>query len=337
MFKGRAWKADRFGDPETVLQIGTDIWEEPPPGSVLVKVAACGLGLPDKFMTEGRYPIVATPPVKPGQEVSGRVVSVPSGSAFRTGERVMGITLYGDGWWRGGLADYAFVQERKCLRVPDSMTDESAAGFTIGFRTAHAGLIERVPVACGQRILVLGAAGSSGAAAICLSKALGCEIFALASSEDKRRFCQSIGADHVFDYRQEGWVEAVMDATQGHGIDVIFDPVGGSTAKQALATLAPAARIALIGFASGTWLDLDAQDMVLRNYSAIGVFSGGFSAEEESQAYARLERMARDGEITTPLGNVFEFEKAGEAICLLETPGPGKTVVRVAEGSPGLS
>ena len=128
-----------------------------------------------------------------------------------------------------------------------------------------------------------------------------------------------------------------MDATQGHGIDVIFDPVGGSTAKQALATLAPAARIALIGFASGTWLDLDAQDMVLRNYSAIGVFSGGFSAEEESQAYARLERMARDGEITTPLGNVFEFEKAGEAICLLETPGPGKTVVRVAEGSPGLS
>jgi NADPH2:quinone reductase len=329
MFEGRAWKADQFGDPMRALKLKREEWGDPAEGTVLVKVTACGIGLPDLFMTQGVYPIVSTPPVYPGQEVCGRVISVPPGSAFKIGDRVMGMTIYGQGWWRGGLADFAFVQERKCLRVPDGMTDEAAAGFTIGFRTAHAALVERVPLMPGQRILILGAAGSSGAAAIRLAKALGAEVIAVAGSDEKRSFCESIGADHVLDYRADGWTDAVWSATQGRGIDVIFDPVGGATASAAVTTLARSGRIALIGFASGQWLNLDAQDMVLRNYSAVGVFSGGFSADEDTQAYTRLAEMAADGSISTPLGKVFNFNQAREAISSMNMPAPGKLVVRI--------
>ncbi|WP_084398716.1 zinc-binding dehydrogenase [Henriciella aquimarina] len=313
-----------------VLQLCGDEWENPDEGTLLVKVEACGIGLPDLFMTQGRYPIVASPPVHPGQEVSGRVISVPPGSAFRVGERVMGITIYGSGWWRGGLADYAFVQERKCLRIPAEMSDEAAAGFVIGFRTAHAALVERVPVTAGERVLILGGAGSSGAAAIQLSKALGAEVIAVAGSDEKLRFCETIGADHVVSYGEEGWPDAVAGATRGRGVDVIFDPVGGATALAALATLATRGRIALVGFASGEWLKLDAQDMVLRNYSAVGVFSGGFSANEDARAFADLAEMVERGAINTPLGSVFEFDQTREAICSLSRPGPGKTVVRMS-------
>ncbi|WP_081812154.1 NADPH:quinone oxidoreductase family protein [Hyphomonas chukchiensis] len=329
MRRGRAWTAQTFGEPADVLEIDEASWGDPAPGTILVEVEACGVGLPDLFMTRGVYPIVTAPPVNPGQEVSGRVISVPEGSGFAVGDRVMGLTIYGDGWWRGGLADYAFVQEKKCLHVPDNMSAEAAAGFTICFRTAHAALVERVPVISGSTVLVLGGAGSSGAAAIQLAKARGATVIAIAGSDEKLSFCREQGADFALSYRTPAWQDKVIEITKGAGVDVIFDPVGGEAAANAVKAIGRNGRIALIGFASGSWLDLNTQDMVLRNYSAIGVFSGGFSSDEEAVAYTELAKLGASGAVRTPLGKVFEFEDAMSAIESLNAPSAGKTVVRV--------
>lgn len=330
MRHGRAWTAQKFGEPKDVLSVERATWSDPTPGSILIEVEACGIGLPDLLMTRGLYPIVTSPPVRPGQEVSGRVVAVPEGSSYCVGDRVMGLTIYGDGWWRGGLADFAFVQEAKCLHVPQAMSAEAAAGFMIGYRTAYAALAQRVPVEAGSTVLILGAAGSSGAAAVRFAKARGATVIACGGSKEKLEFCQKIGADFTISYRVDNWHDAVLDFTEGAGTDVIFDPVGGDAAATAVKAIAPMGRIALIGFASGGWLELDTQDMVLRNYSAIGVFSGGFSKDEERAAYAELAKMAETEALQTPLGNVYGFEDAKEAIQGLTSPGAGKTVVKVS-------
>lgn len=197
MFKGRILKAEAFGAPLEVLKLSERDWGAPPPGCLLVKVDACGLGLPDMLMTMGVYPIVPAPPVTPGQEITGEIVEVPAGSRFKPGDRVMGIAQFGDGLQYGGLSDYAYIRESQTLLVPDSLSTEEAAGFLVGFRTAYAALADRTPVGEGDVVAVLGGAGSSGSATIALGKALGATVIAVAGGDEKCEFCKAIGADHA--------------------------------------------------------------------------------------------------------------------------------------------
>ena len=171
MFSGRAWRVVKFGEPAEAVELQEMTWGEPAPGQVLIRVRTAGAGFPDVMMVAGHFPLLGEPPFGLGEEAAGEVVAVPPGSRFVVGDQVTGITEFLAG--SGGYADFAYVREGSAIRIPAGMTDEQAAGFPVGFRTAYAGLVERAPVQAGQTVLDLGAAGSSGAAALQLGKALG--------------------------------------------------------------------------------------------------------------------------------------------------------------------
>lgn len=327
VFHGRSWQATAFGQPRDVLRVVEITWPAPSEGQVLVKVRACGVGLADLLITTGDYPLLPEPPVAPGQEVVGDVVAVPQGSAFRIGDRVMGSTAFLDGW--GGYSDYTYVNETRAQRAPAALTDESAAGFMIGFRTAYAGLCQRVTITSGEVLLVLGAAGNTGASAVQLGKALGATVIAAAGNDEKLDFCLSLGADYAVNYRTSNLVAEVQQITGNRGADVIFDPVGGELGTAAATAIARLGRIAVIGYASGSWLVLDPQDMVLRNYTAAGVFAGG-TAAEDTAAYTHLVELADRGVIRTPVSTVACFDDVPGVLANLPTAAPGKAIIRIS-------
>ncbi|MDO8703742.1 MAG: NADPH:quinone oxidoreductase family protein [Sulfuricaulis sp.] len=326
----KSWRAEAFGKPRDVLRLREIELPQPPQKCVAVRVSAVGVGLPDLFMTQGIYPLVKAPPVSPGQEVVGEVVAAGAGAQFSVGDRVMGLTQYAQGW--GGYSQYCLMADHRVCLAPACLSDEEAAGFCIPFRTAHAALVTRTALKPGETLLVLGAAGSSGSAAIQLGKSMGATVIAVASSTEKLEFCERIGAQHLINYKDKAgdFVEAVKRLTGGRGVDVIFDPVGGETCERAAHCLARYGRIGLVGFASGSWPRLDPLDMVLKNYSALGVFAGGLALAEEGQTFVDLCALAEQGKIKTPIARVFAFDEVLSALKLLETsPPPGKMIIKV--------
>lgn len=329
MFTGRAWRVVRFGEPKHAAELQEMTWAEPSSGQVLIRVRTAGAGFPDLMMTGGHFPLIGAPPFGLGEEAAGEVVAAPQGSKFSVGDQVTGITGFREGW--GGYAEYAYIRENSAILIPKGMTDEQAGGFPIGFRTAYAGLVERAPVQSGQTLLILGAAGSSGATALQLGKALGATVIAVAGSPAKAEFCAGLGADHVLNYRTDDLTARIADITGGRGLDLIYDPVGGSTAATALKSLARNGRIAMIGLASGTPVELDPMDLLLRNYSAVGVLAiPNDDPESEAAVWTRLADLAEKGAITTPVGRVFTFDEVPRMIAEQSAPGAGKSVVRVA-------
>jgi NADPH2:quinone reductase len=330
MVKGRAWKAVQFGDPMDVVQLQEVSWPDPPQGQVLVRVRTAGAGLPDLLMASGHFPLLDKPPIGLGEEAAGDVVAVAPGSRFAVGDRIMGITAFLQGW--GGYADYAYVHEQSAARIPASLSDEQAAGFPIGFRTAYAGLVERASLTGGEVLLVLGAAGSAGSAAVQLGKALGATVLAVAGSAEKAAFCTRSGADHGINYKTADLTREIAELTDGHGVDLIYDTVGGDLAATAVSSLARHGRIAIVGLASGATVELNSLDMLLRNYSAVGVLAAGYTPDEDAAAWDALTDLAERKAITTPVGTVYSFADVPSMIRQQSSPPPGKSVVRVSAG-----
>jgi NADPH2:quinone reductase len=243
------------------------------------------------------------------------------------GDRIFGPTHFSAG--SGGYATHAFVPERGASMAPANLSNEQAAGFYIGFRTAYTALVTRTKIEAGETVLVLGGSGSSGAMAISLAKALGARVLAVASSEAGRAFCTRLGADAVID-REAGAIRAEVTAfTDGAGCDVVFDPVGGEIADAAMDVVARYGRFATIGFASGSWANPNPIDMVVGNFSVVGVLAAGFTADEDANDNAELCRMAGDDEIATPIGHIAELDEVPALIASLASGAPpGKLIVR---------
>jgi NADPH:quinone reductase len=329
--EGHAWIADDFGAPADVLKFVPRTWDPPAAGALLVEVNAAGVGLPDSLMMRGVYPLVRKPPITPGQEVCGTVVMTAEGSRFSVGDRVLGPTHFYAG--SGGFATHTYVTEAHASLAPASLSDEEAAGFYIGYRTAYTTLVTRSAVQAGETVLVLGGSGSTGATAILLAKALGARVVAVASTEAKRSFCAGLGADVTVDRDIDAIRSAMDDHTEGRGFDVVVDPVGGELASAALSTVARYGRFAIVGFASGSWVTVDPIDAVMRNYSVVGVLAAGFTAEENARDIADLYRLAEAGSLPTPIGEVAELADVPRVIESLGTSAPpGKLVVRGATG-----
>lgn len=328
MFKGRAWKAVSFGDPADVVGLQEVSWPDPEQGRVLVRVRTAGAGLPDLLMATGQFPLAGKPPVALGEEVAGDVVAVPPGSRFAVGEKIMGITDFLHGW--GGYADYAYVREQSAAHVPSWLSDEQAGGFPIGFRTAYAGLVERASLAASEVLLVLGAAGSAGSAAVQLGKAFGATVLAVVGSAEKAAFAMRFGADHAINYRTADLTRAIAALTDGHGVDLVYDTVGGDLAATAIRALARNGRIAIVGLASGATVQLNSYDMLARNYSAVGVLASGYTPDEDAAAWGALADLASRRAITTPVGTVYDFGDIPSMIGAQSAPPPGKSVVRVS-------
>lgn len=322
----RAWQVHTHGEPADVLRLAQVDRPTPGEGQVRIRVAAAGLGLPDVFMCRGTYPLTPPLPFTPGQEVAGEITAVGPGvpADLVVGARVLAVTAFPTG--HGGFAEEALAYAGSTFLVPDGLDDADAAGFWIPHVTAWIGLVERARVAEGEWLAVLGAAGSSGSAAIQLGRALGARVVAVAAGDpDKVALCRSLGADAVIDHR-EGDVEvvdALRAATGGRGVDVVYDPVGGELGDQMVDALASGGRHLLVGFAGGRWPQPPLHRLVRVNGSLVGVYAGGFTRAELLDIHRQLAELVAGGALRGTVSDRTPFAELPAALTRLA----GRTTV----------
>jgi len=236
----------KFGSP-SVLKILD--WPEPAPqqGEVKIRVKAIGLNFADVMARLGLYPCIPKPPFIPGIEVSGIVTKVGENvRKWRRGDRVIAFTQL------GGYAEYAVVKQEQLFPLPKRMSFEEGAAFSVAYLTAYHGLLTLGHVHKGDKLLIHAAAGGVGIAATQMAKHLGAEIFATASTSEKLEIARSHGAMHLINYQKEDFEEIILKKTNGYGIDVVLDSVGGKVFKKGWKILAPMGRYVLYGFSAVT-------------------------------------------------------------------------------------
>ncbi|MCA9510386.1 MAG: NADPH:quinone oxidoreductase family protein [Myxococcales bacterium] len=310
----RAWQTVRAGTPREALALRGDApVPAPREGTVLVDVAAAGIGLPDALMCEARYALTPPLPFTQGQEVAGRIAALgPGAEGLRVGERVMAVTSFFTG--HGSFAERCLGLADFCLPVPDDMSDAEAACFLIPLHTAYIGLVQRARLAKGETLLVLGASGGTGSAAVQVGRALGARVIAAAGGPEKARYCAEQGAHDVVDHRAEDVAKVVQALTGGRGADVVYDPVGGDAFRAATRCIAHEGRLLAVGFASGSWGTVDTAHLVNRNYSVLGVMPSGYDVAFKRAAQERLVGWWREGRVGVAVDELVAFEALPDAL-----------------------
>jgi NADPH2:quinone reductase len=302
----RAWQVRKHGEPRDALQIVDAPVPQVPPGLLRVRVAACGVGLPDLFMCRGSYALTPALPFTPGQELVGAVTEAGEGAEMAVGQRVMAVSAFFLG--HGGFAAEALALDEFAFAVPDDVADSAAAGFVIPYHTAYVGLVRRANLRAGETLLVLGAAGGTGSAAVQLGRAIGARVIATARGDERGAFCRELGAEVVVDHGKQDIAQAVRDATDGQGVDVVYDPVGGDAFKAATRCIAHEGRLLAVGFASGQWGRPDPAHLTMHNYSVLGVMPGGYDRAFKLRAQEALMGFLSRGEIRVPVHATLPFE-----------------------------
>jgi NADPH2:quinone reductase len=311
----RAWQVKRSGRPVEALERRGDVAApEPAPGTVRLEVIAAGIGLPDALMCLGSYALTpGTAPFTPGQEVVGRIAGVGEGVEGREpGERVMALTRFFTG--EGGFADVCLGLDDFCLPAPDEMSDAEAATFLIPFHTAYVALVRRGRLQPGETLLVTGAAGGTGMAALQLGRALGARVIAAAGGAEKAALCRELGAERVIDSRSDDLAAAVREVTDGRGADAVFDPVGGDVCEAAAGCIAPEGRLLAIGFASGSWGRVDTARLVAGNFSLVGVIPSHYDRSFRERAQSELIGWWREGKLRPRVEALVPFEELPTAL-----------------------
>ena len=274
----------RYGVPDslTVEDIATP---QPGPDEVLVSVKAAGVNFPDALIIQGKYQFKPPLPFTPGGELAGIVAAVGDKvTRVAVGQAVIGIT----GW--GAFAEQAIVPQDRVIPMPEGMPFDIAGSFLMTYGTCYHALRDRAQLRAGETVLVLGAAGGIGMAAIELAKALGAKVIAGASSADKLRACTEHGADETINYETDGLRERLKALTGGNGVDVVCDPVGGRFSEPALRSTAWRGRYLVIGFTGGEIPRLPLNLPLLKGCSIVGVFWGDYLRREPAHG----ERDLRD-------------------------------------------
>ena len=266
----RAHVCEKFGRYQD-LTIQSLTEKKPGTGELLVRNRAFAIGFPDLLTVQGKYQRRPDLPFVPGSEFCGEVIDVgASVQRFKIGDVVMGSVLV------GAYADQITAPENSCLKLPSGFDFAVGASFQVAYKTAYVGLVERGQIKPGETLLVLGAAGGVGLAAVELAKALGATVIAAASSDAKLKIAQSQGADHIVNYSDGDFRHAVKDITDGRGVDVVFDPVGGDCFDEAIRCIAPFGRLLVIGFASGRIPEIGVNYALIKQISIVGVRAGEF-------------------------------------------------------------
>ena len=299
----------------------------PEPGTVLVRVGACGVGYVDALVSLGRYQVKPPLPHVPGQEVGGRVEALGAGvHGLAVGDRVMAQV-------RGGFAELAIAQAGSVLRIPDRMAFAQAAGFRVNYVTALHGLRERARLAAGETLVVIGAAGGVGSAAIQVGKQMGARVVAVASTPEKQAFALQMGADHAIESTADGFRDRLKAVCGQQGPDVVFDPVCGPLFEPAFRSLGWRGRHLVVGFAGGPIPALPANLPLLKGAALVGVDVRQFFLYETELAAAHLSELlgwVGDGVLTPPVGREFAFDEFVPALeYALSGKGQGKTILRV--------
>jgi NADPH2:quinone reductase len=286
------------------------------PGQVVIDVHAAGVNFPDILITRGQYQFKPTPPFSPGGEVAGVVSAVGDGvRSLAVGDRVAATMLY------GAFAERVVLPELAVTRLPDAVGFEIGAATLLTYLTTVHALTDRAALRAGETLLVLGAAGGVGIAAVELGALLGARVIAAASSADKLAFCREHGAAETIDYAREDLKDRVKALTGGNGCDVIYDPVGGAFAEQALRGTAWQGRYLVVGFASGEIPKIPLNLVLLKGCQIVGVFWGSFAMREPAKNRAHAEQLfawIAAGKLHPAIDAVLPFSAAGEALARLE-------------------
>src|SRR5579872_3858040 len=300
-----------YGMPETL------VIEEVEPlragrGQVVVEVRACGVNFPDTLIIQGKYQFKPALPFSPGSEVAGVVKEVGEGvEGIRMGDHVIAST----GW--GGFAEEVVVDKVKIIPMPAGLDFTIASAFVLTYGTSHHALKDRAQIQPGETLLVLGAAGGVGIAAIEIGKQLGARVIAAASNDEKLAVCRQHGASEVINYASEDLRERIKEITGGQGIDVIFDPVGGSYSEPALRSMAWKGRFLVVGFAGGEIPRIPLNLTLLKGCSIVGVFWGMFMMREPERGRAQLEEIfgwAADGSMRPHVHAKYPLARAIDAL-----------------------
>ena len=316
---------NEYGPPEK-LTIETHPDPIPAAGEVRVEIKAAGINFPDVLMIAGTYQVKVPPPFVAGNEAAGIVETVGQGvTRFKPGERVIFTPS------SGAFAEKCVVNEKLCLALPDSMTFEQGAGFTVTYATSYHALRQSTELRSGETILVLGAAGGVGITAIEIAKAMGARVIAAASSEDKLKFAREAGADEAINYSEVSLRDAVKELTSGKGVDVIYDPVGGELAQLALRSLAWHGRYLVIGFACGDIPQFPANIALLKEASIIGVWWGTWAnhnPNEAMQNMMELFAMVENGQLNPRVTETYPVDRFVDAFsAITERRAKGKVVL----------
>lgn len=322
----RALQLEAYEGP-SALRL-TDVPEpEADVDSVLVDVRAIGINYPDLLITTGKYQMKPPLPFVPGSEVAGVLAAAPDGSGWSPGDRVAAFV------WSGGYAERVKVPLNAVLRLPEAMTFTDGAATIINYQTTHFALSRRGRLAAGDTLLVLGAAGGIGSAAVQVGKGLGARVFGGVATEGQVDAAREAGADEVL-VLTEGFSAAVRELTGGRGVDLVLDPLGDWLFAEALRALAPEGRILVVGFAVGDIPQLGVNRLLLKNVSAVGVAWGAFlDLDRDLMATAGREiaEMHERGVIRPLVSASYDFEHIPEALQALQRGEiRGKAVVDLA-------
>jgi NADPH2:quinone reductase len=295
---------------------------------VLLDVHAAGVNFPDSLIIQGKYQFKPPFPFAPGGEAAGVISAVGDKvSQYRVGQRVMALT----GW--GSFAEQVCVPAYNLLPMPDGMDFASAAAFGMTYGTSMHALKQRGNLQPGETLLVLGASGGVGLAAVEIGKAMGATVIAAASSAEKLEVARQAGADQLINYREQSLKDELKKLTGGKGVDVIYDPVGGPLFEEAFRCIAWNGRLLVIGFASGEIPALPANLPLLKGASLVGVFWGAFAQRQVQDNVANFQQLFAwyaEGKLKPLVSQRYSLAEAGQAIdALAERRAVGKLVIDV--------
>jgi len=299
------------------------------PGEVVVSVKTASVNFPDVLIIQNKYQVKPPLPFSPGSELAGVVKSVGDGvTRWKPGDPVMAITGY------GAFAEEVKVEVNRLLPIPAGMDFVSAAAFGLTYATSEHALCDRGDLKAGETLLVLGASGGVGIAAIEIGKILGARVIACASTDDKLAVCREHGADDTINYATEDLRERIKAITGGKGADVVYDPVGGTYTELALRSIAWRGRLLVVGFAAGDIPKIPLNLTLLKGCAIVGVFWGEFTRREPQRFLAAMDKLGRwfaEGKLKPHISGTFPLERAADALAMMAARNvKGKVVLTVA-------
>src|SRR5438093_6201430 len=303
-----------YGPPESLVV--EDVPSPTPgPGDVIISAKAASVNFPDVLIIQNKYQVKPPLPFSPGSEVAGVVKAIGDGvDSVKSGDKVMAVTTY------GAFAEEVKTPATRLVPIPDGMDYPTAAAFLLTYGTSEHALRDRGQLKAGETLLVLGAAGGVGIAAIEIGNALGARVIACASTEDKLAVCREHGADATINYASEDLRERITDLTAGKGVDVVYDAVGGSYTEPALRSLAWRGRLLVIGFAAGEIPRVPLNLTLLKGCSIVAVFWCDFARREPklfAESVRRLGEWYREGKLKPHISATFPLDQAAEALKLM--------------------
>ncbi len=299
------------------------------PDEVLVKVLYCGVNFPDTLIIQNKYQFKAPLPFTPGGEITGIVTAVGKEVIqIKSGDRVAGICRW------GGFAEFAVIKSTHAFVLPANIDLKLAAATLYNYATAYHALKDRAQLKSGEKLLVMGAAGGVGLAAVGLGKLMGATVIAATSTDEKLNLCNQKGADFLINYATHNLRESVKEITKDGGVDVVFDPIGGALAENALRSMAWRGRYLVVGFASGTISAFPANVPLLKGASVTGVFWSGFAAKEPTLNAGNTKQLIEwlaEGKIKQEIYKTYSLPEAPLALqALMDRKILGKAIVQVA-------